>query len=314
VRNPFDLSELYTEKGLKSTSILANRMKKEVKDFLAASSAASVAVTLTNPLDLLKTKLQLQAELNRGALHFSSFGQLLKKIWRLEGGPLAFQRGLSAALAYQISMNGSRFPIYTSLKQKFNIEGTFCKNMAFGAVAGAFGAFVGSPFNLIRIRMQAFSKSSCLPTGDQHNYSNLFRGLKEIHSKNGFSALYRNAHIFIARTSFGSCCQLACYDAAKGFMKDILQGLSLHLAASNVAGFANSLVICPLDFTITRMQNQSFKGKYYSGFMDCIIKTVKNEGFFSLYRGFVPLFLRLGPHSMLTFVFYEYFVRLLQPL
>ena len=290
------------------------QMKEGFKEFLAASSAASVAVTFTNPLDLLKTKLQLQAELNKGAVHFSSFRQLLKKIWQVEGGPLGFQRGLSAAIVYQISMNGIRFPIYTSLKAHWNVEATLWKNLAFGGIAGAVAALASSPFNLIRIRMQAFSSSSCLPTGDQHNYSSLWKGLREITSNNGFVALFRNAHIFVARTSIGSCCQLATYDAAKDLLNDKCEGLPLHLTASSVAGFANSLVVCPLDVTITRIQNQSFKGKYYSGFFDCIFKIVKYEGFFSLYRGFFPLLLRLGPHSMLTFAFYEYFVGLLKPL
>jgi solute carrier family 25 oxoglutarate transporter 11 len=39
-------------------------------------------------------------------------------------------------------------------------------------------------------------------------------------------------------------------------------------------------------------------------------RLVKNEGFFSLWKGFTPYYARLGPHTVLTFVFLEQFRRL----
>jgi len=47
------------------------------------------------------------------------------------------------------------------------------------------------------------------------------------------------------------------------------------------------------------------KAMYYKGMMDCIIKTVNKEGFFALYKGFGAHYLRLGPHTVLIFVFWE---------
>lgn len=41
------------------------------------------------------------------------------------------------------------------------------------------------------------------------------------------------------------------------------------------------------------------------GTIDCLVKTVKNEGFFSLWKGFTPYFLRLGPHTIITFIALE---------
>ena len=32
---------------------------------------------------------------------------------------------------------------------------------------------------------------------------------------------------------------------------------------------------------------------------------IKNEGFFSLWKGFTPYYFRLGPHTVLTFIFLE---------
>ena len=43
----------------------------------------------------------------------------------------------------------------------------------------------------------------------------------------------------------------------------------------------------------------------YSGAFDCVRQIVKSEGVTALWKGFTPYFFRLGPHTILTFVFLE---------
>lgn len=43
----------------------------------------------------------------------------------------------------------------------------------------------------------------------------------------------------------------------------------------------------------------------YSGILDVWSKIMRNEGFFSLWKGFTPYYFRLGPHTMLTFIILE---------
>lgn len=43
----------------------------------------------------------------------------------------------------------------------------------------------------------------------------------------------------------------------------------------------------------------------YSGALDVLGKVIKNEGFFALWKGFTPYYARLGPHTVLTFIFLE---------
>jgi len=38
---------------------------------------------------------------------------------------------------------------------------------------------------------------------------------------------------------------------------------------------------------------------------DVLMKVVGKEGFFSLWKGFTPYYARLGPHTVLTFIFLE---------
>jgi solute carrier family 25 oxoglutarate transporter 11 len=43
----------------------------------------------------------------------------------------------------------------------------------------------------------------------------------------------------------------------------------------------------------------------YAGLADVLFKTVRNEGVLSLWKGFVPFFLRLGPHTIVAFMTLE---------
>ena len=43
----------------------------------------------------------------------------------------------------------------------------------------------------------------------------------------------------------------------------------------------------------------------YKGAFDVLGKVIKNEGFFSLWKGFTPYYMRLGPHTVITFIFLE---------
>jgi len=63
----------------------------------------------------------------------------------------------------------------------------------------------------------------------------------------------------------------------------------------------------PLDIAKTRIQNMKMiDGKpEYRGAGDVIINVIRKEGVFSLWKGFSPTYLRIGPHTVLTFIFLE---------
>lgn len=45
----------------------------------------------------------------------------------------------------------------------------------------------------------------------------------------------------------------------------------------------------------------------YSGLGDVVVKLFRNEGVLALWRGFIPYYARMGPITVLIFVFYEQF-------
>lgn len=78
--------------------------------------------------------------------------------------------------------------------------------------------------------------------------------------------------------------------------------LVTHFTASCSAGVIATCITMPLDVLKTRLMNA--KPGQYSGILDCArdIAKVGPSGFF---KGFTPAFVRLGPHTVLTFIFFE---------
>lgn len=45
----------------------------------------------------------------------------------------------------------------------------------------------------------------------------------------------------------------------------------------------------------------------YTGAIDVFVKVIRSEGIFALWKGFTPYYARLGPHTVLVFIFLEQF-------
>lgn len=55
--------------------------------------------------------------------------------------------------------------------------------------------------------------------------------------------------------------------------------------------------------------NSFSRGLLYSSSIDCFKQTVSKEGFGALYKGFVPIWLRMAPWSLTFWLTYEQIVR-----
>jgi len=84
---------------------------------------------------------------------------ILKLTFRIvrEQGVLALYNGLSASLLRQLTYSTTRFGIYEVAKQTLASSGEsvpFYQRIGLAAVAGASGGLVGTPADVINVRMQ----------------------------------------------------------------------------------------------------------------------------------------------------------------
>lgn len=302
--------------------------KLAMVQFISASIAACGAVTITHPFDVLKTRRQLQNELVRTSqLDLSRVEKIsIRSVWRWEGASGVY-RGLMPAYIYQILMNGFRFAIYEPCRLTLGREAKRISgvdwlqlpcNVVSGATAGAIAAAVGSPFNLVKTRLQ--SNSQHFATGHQHHYRGMLDAFLRIgRSGEGIRGFYHGAPAAMVRTSVGSAVQLSSYDLFKGMA--VSAGLSetnigVHFVAALTSGFLVCVAMNPFDVIMTRLYNQSVtQGQaLYTGLVDCGMKTVKIEGWRALFKGFAPHYIRIGPHTLLTLMFLEQVRAVVKPM
>lgn len=74
-----------------------------------------------------------------------------------------------------------------------------------------------------------------------------------------------------------------------------------------ISGLVTTAASMPVDILKTRIQNMKVvDGKpEFSGATDVLKSILRNEGVLSLWKGFLPYYSRLGPHTVLTFIFLE---------
>lgn len=281
--------------------------------FASGSLAACGAVTITNPFDMLKTRRQLHNELGLAG----SGGRIsLNLVFRKEGLS-GLQRGLFPAYIYQILMNGTRFMVYEPtrlfLKGTSLTSSALLCNASAGAIAGGIASLIGTPFNLIKTRLQSYSPH--FSTGYQHGYTGVLPAIKSIYLSEGLRGFYRGATASVLRTTAGSAAQLSSYDWCKAQLVALGygDGMGVYLTSAMTSGVIACLVMNPFDVVMTRLYNQK-AGALYGGVIDCAAKTIKIEGLGALWKGLVPHFVRIGPHTVLTLVLLEQIRTVLRPL
>ncbi|OQO14769.1 hypothetical protein B0A48_00151 [Cryoendolithus antarcticus] len=293
-------------------------MSTGIGSFIAGGIAGCGAVTVTHSFETIKIRLQLQGELKakqdaprlyRGVFHG------MKIVFQNEGMK-GLLRGLSCAYIYQMTLNGCRLGFYEPLRVSMNslvlthspthttdprvkAMQSLPINIASGAASGILGAAAGSPFFLIKTRLQSYSPF--LPVGTQHLYKSAWDGLGQVYRAEGIRGLFRGVGPAMVRTGFGSSVQLPTYFFAKRRLVrhfDLKEGPALHLLSSAASGMVVCVVMHPPDTIMSRMYNQT--GNLYKSAFDCLYKTIKAEGPLALYKGFFAHLARILPHTILT--------------
>lgn len=261
------------------------------------------AVFFTHPFDLLKVHLQTSKKENLGL--FQAVNRILHK-----QGVTGLYQGISGGIMREGTYSTMRFAVYQVLKDdaiaKNNGEPISTgHNILLGMAGGALGGAFGNPADIVNIRMQADSR---LPEAQRRNYLHAIDGLIRVKREEGSAALLRGVRPNIIRAMLLTTGQIAAYDLAKSTLLantlvPLQDNFQTHVLASMVAGLVATTACAPADVVKTRLMNMQHNE--YASATDCFLKVVKHEGLRGLYKGWLPAYMRLGPQTLLTFVFLE---------
>lgn len=198
-------------------------------DFLLGGSAATCAGIFSNPFDVIKTRQQLQGELQKRTTAtvrqpYSGQWQAIKSIVRAEG-ITGLQKGLGPALAFQFVMNSTRLGLYETVDKlhltRFDASDSHSTVLCvfWGAVAGVAGAAVGCPLYMVKTQLQAQSHGQ-FAVGFQHGHTGMINALTTTYKKQGARGLWRGFEGIVPRTAVGSAVQMTTFTMCKDFFSD----------------------------------------------------------------------------------------------
>ncbi|CAH1793632.1 unnamed protein product [Owenia fusiformis] len=299
-----------------------NKFRKNTADtfwfkYCLSCTAATVAEAVTYPLDLTKTRLQIQGEhgLNGeiAAVRRGVVGTAAGIV--REEGILKMWQGVTPAFCRHFVYTGCRMGFYEILREQIlgkNADGTFpvWKAVLGGLTAGALGQFLASPADLVKVQMQMEGKRRL--EGKPPRVKSAWHAFRKILQQGGIKGLWKGWVPNVQRAALVNMGDLATYDSAKHF---ILRNTQLddnyitHTLSSACSGMVSASLSTPLDVVKTRIMNQPTdvhsRGLLYKGSVDCLMKTINKEGFFALYKGFIPIWARMAPWSLTFWLSYE---------
>ncbi|KAJ2690593.1 mitochondrial aspartate-glutamate transporter agc1 [Coemansia spiralis] len=180
-------------------------------ELLSGACAGASQVVFTNPLEIVKIRLQIQGEMLKdaaGATKTVARSGALTIIKEL--GLLGLYKGASACLLRDVPFSAIYFSCYSHLKKDLFHEGERQLGMldllCAGALAGMPAAYLTTPADVIKTRLQVVAKQG------ETAYTGLIDAARKIYKEEGFRAFFKGGPARILRSSpqFGTT--LMCYE------------------------------------------------------------------------------------------------------
>ena len=186
------------------------------------------------------------------------------------------------------------------VKGSTRVPSTFLTKVCAAVACGALGAVIANPVDVLKIRMMAGSTEQV--------HKNLVGALYDLYKERG---LMNGLGPSTMRGGCISVGELATYDQSKATLKALNvmkdEGPMLHIVASLITGLVATTVAAPFDLLKTRTMNASSAAAIGQ---ISLANIIKNEGAMTLFRGWLPAYLRLGPHALICFPLFEQFRKL----
>ena len=286
----------------------------------ASCVTGAVVIALTNPLDCLKQRWQVEPT---SSVHRSitSFARDIVRTEGIMGG--LWTPGLASNMCACTISVGTRIGMYPMLREQLSMGPSLSQKSGAsmflsGLAGGALGYILSAPFfaasRIAHAEAGMLSPDGLLITGARRGLpptalgsSNGLPMLAHMAMERGVLGLWRGSEVLVARGALMSATQLATYDGTKATLRSygLPDGPAMHCFASLIASLALTTAICPLDVTYTAFLAGPSLGRPHSSPWATALSLAREGGPTAFLRGWTPLWLRFLPSSVLTFVIYE---------
>ena len=162
----------------------------------------------------------------------------------------------------------------------------------------------------MEVAVVRMSNDSSLPKDERRNYKGVVDTVMRITKEEGISAFWRGSNPFVARAMMVGIFQVATLDQFKELYCDwfgqFKNSISNVFCAAMTSGLIYSVATMPLEASKNRMASQKPDPKTgklpFTGTFQTITKVSAENGFFALYNGFLPYYLRCGGHTVSMFI------------
>lgn len=297
------------------------------------------AEAITHPLDTTKIRLQLQNTPTFNATPIPSttnsflapqqqsrsITTIANPVYRgtmrttigifREEGVRSMYKGLPPALARQLIKAGMQMSAYSHIREGFarlagpdvSAKSLPVQYKALAAMtAGSIGQVLANPLDVIKIQLQADGRR--VQQGKSARFVGATDVMYTLFRQQGIASFWKGCSPSVGRAALSAGAGLTSYDHIKQTLlarTSLTDTTQTHIMTSAMSSLCSALCGTPPDNIKTRMMAQSPEAPKYRGAVDCLIKTVRSQGIKSLYRGFVPTYLRVGPWQFCFFVSYE---------
>ncbi|XP_033606387.1 mitochondrial basic amino acids transporter isoform X2 [Cryptotermes secundus] len=276
-------------------------------DFIAGCLGGCAGVLVGHPFDTIKVRLQTQSFRNpqyKGAV--DCFTKIIRK--ESVGG---LYKGMSSPMAGVAMVNAVVFGVYGNFQRHSPQPDALSSHFLAGAAAGFVQSFVCSPMELVKTRLQV-QQHSAVPGGGCGGPMNC---LSQVVKTEGFRGVFRGLGTTICREVPGFGLYFVAYEFMTRSAGDLSEprppvGTLRMLLAGGFSGTLSWVLTYPIDVVKSRLQVDGMGGVYrYSGFMDCLKKSIQTEGYGVMTRGLTSTILRAFPTNAATFTVVTWVIR-----
>ncbi|PSS37600.1 hypothetical protein PHLCEN_2v527 [Hermanssonia centrifuga] len=271
-----------------------------IKSFISGGFGGVSAVLVGHPFDLTKTRLQTAAPgTYTGAIDVVKKAVARDGVTGLYRGVVPPLVGVTPIFAVSFwAYDMSKALIYTATPNRTSKELSVAEYATAGFLSAIPSTLVTAPVERAKVLLQVQGQGQGGP-----QYSGVFDVVKHLYKEGGIRSVYRGSIATVARDGPGSAAYFAAYEVTKGMLTEPGStdlNLGAVIFAGGMAGVAMWSIAIPPDVIKSRIQ--SAPTGTYSGFVDCIRKTIAADGITALWKGLGPAMARAFPANAATFL------------